>query len=90
MQKCEDRFQETLGISELKGRGGGSEVGLKARSNSDEGDNLRDGEEDPLHRFRECTILTLMEFMALTRAQAIELLMEHDGNLELCLESILT
>ena len=64
-------------------------VSTAASLRSKEAAEMDEGEPpEEVQRFEECTILTLMEFMSSTRARAIELLCQHDGNLEQCLETV--
>ena len=64
-------------------------VSTAASLRSKEAVEMDEGEPpEEVQRFEECTILTLMEFMSSTRARAIELLCQHDGNLEQCLETV--
>lgn len=67
------------------GGGGGGGVG---RGDGDGGGG-RGGSGVPAP-FNEASVLTLMEFMALSRADAIQLLAQHGGNVETVLAQLLT
>lgn len=82
LEMCKDRFEDVLGICHLKGLRG-------AAAPEDRGAGGAGGEDSGARLdFPECTILSLMEIISSTRAQAIELLMQHEGSLEQCLESV--
>jgi hypothetical protein len=85
LEMCQDRFEDVLGIAHLKKKR--KKRKCDGSQHMEEEDAIQGGESYSLE-FPECTILTLMEFLSSTRAQAIELLMQHEGSLEQCLETI--
>ncbi|KAK3278128.1 hypothetical protein CYMTET_13904 [Cymbomonas tetramitiformis] len=75
-----------------EGRAPGSHHIVDDSDEEDEEEEMRTSMDGVLNEFTfsEDTILTLMEFMALSRADAIQLLQQHDGSVDTVIANLLT
>ena len=94
LQRCADPFAELLGIRGIALPDGASEAEEPAASTGEDDDDELDTDSPPPPppprlRHTDEAILTVMEFLSVTRVDAIYLLSEHAGNIEAALASVL-
>ena len=104
LQRCEDPFTALLGLRGLRLDGAAGEAegeaeagappeGFRTEGEEEEEEDLDGMDEDEpspeaMHHPEE-SILTVMEFLSVTRVDAIYLLSEHGGDIEATLATVL-